>query len=80
MNRTRTIRGCDLLEVASAMQKAIRRGDARLAGYWAIEIFESAYHGYASRRSMTISAGDCWGFSRRKSGRYSSLAFGSPYL
>ncbi len=59
--RYRTVRGYDLGEVVSAMQKAIRRGDARLAGYWAIELFESGYHGYAWRRLLTISAEDCWG-------------------
>lgn len=59
--RYRTIRGYDLGEVASAMQKAIRRGDARLAGYWAIELFESGFHGYVWRRLVTISAEDCWG-------------------
>ena len=61
MKPRRTIRGYDLGEVASAMQKAIRRGDARLAGYWAIELFESGFHGYVWRRLVTISAEDCWG-------------------
>jgi replication-associated recombination protein RarA len=56
-----TIRGYLLLEVASALQKAIRRGDARLAGYWAIELFESNYREYLWRRLLTISAEDCWG-------------------
>jgi replication-associated recombination protein RarA len=48
-------------EVASAMQKAIRRGDGRMGGYWAIELFESGFHAYAWRRLMTISAEDTWG-------------------
>ncbi len=56
-----TARGYVLLEVASALQKAIRRGDARLAGYWAIELFESNYKEYLWRRLLTISAEDCWG-------------------
>src|SRR5512142_2727585 len=56
-----TIRGYSLLEVASALQKAIRRADARLAGYWAIELFESNYREYLWRRLLTISAEDCWG-------------------
>jgi replication-associated recombination protein RarA len=56
-----TIRGYVLLEVASALQKAIRRGDARLAGYWAIELFESNFKEYLWRRLLTISAEDCWG-------------------
>ena len=49
--------GYSLLEVASALQKAIRRADARLAGYWAIELFESGYRDYLWRRLLTISAG-----------------------
>ncbi len=57
----KTIRGYTLLDVASALQKAIRRGDARLAGYWAIELFESNYREYVWRRLLTISAEDCWG-------------------
>ena len=59
--RYTTIRGHLLLEVASAMQKAVRRGDAKLAGYWTIELFESNYREYAWRRLLTISAEDCWG-------------------
>jgi replication-associated recombination protein RarA len=59
--RYRTVGGHDLGDVTSAMQKAIRRGDARLAGYWAIELFESGYHEYIWRRLLTISAEDCWG-------------------
>ena len=59
--RYTTIRGHLLLEVASAMQKAVRRGDARMAGYWTIELFESNYREYAWRRLLTISAEDCWG-------------------
>lgn len=56
-----TTRGYALMEVASALQKAIRRGDAKLAGYWAIELFESGYQQYLWRRLLTISAEDCWG-------------------
>ncbi len=49
------------MDVSSAMQKAIRRQDARLAGYWAIELFESGFAEYVWRRLLTISAEDCWG-------------------
>lgn len=56
-----TKHGYALLDVASALQKAIRRADARLAGYWAIELFESGYQNYAWRRLLTVSAEDCWG-------------------
>ncbi|QDV91797.1 hypothetical protein RAS2_29030 [Phycisphaerae bacterium RAS2] len=59
--RLYTTRGYDFFEVASALQKSIRRGDAKLAGYWAIELFESGYSGYLWRRLLTISAEDCWG-------------------
>lgn len=59
--KLQTIRGYVFLEVSSALQKAIRRGDARLAGYWAIEFFESGYAEYAWRRLITISAEDVWG-------------------
>ena len=57
----KTKRGYVMGEVASALQKAIRRGDARLAGYWAIELFESNFREYTWRRLLTISAEDCWG-------------------
>lgn len=59
--RIRTKRGYDLGEVASAMQKAIRRGDTKLAGYWALELWTSGYGPYVWRRLLTISAEDCWG-------------------
>lgn len=57
--RPHTKRGYALLEVASCLQKAIRRGDAALAGYMAIEMFESGYHAYCWKRLLTISAEDC---------------------
>ena len=60
-HRLTTIRGHQLSDVASALQKTIRRGDARLAGYFAIEMFESGYAAYAWRRLLTISAEDCAG-------------------
>jgi len=61
VRQMKTKRGYSLGEVASALQKTIRRGDARLAGYWAIELFESNFRGYVWRRLLTISAEDCWG-------------------
>lgn len=57
----RTKRGYAFAEVSSAMQKAIRRADARLAGFWAIELFESGYYNYVWKRLFTISAEDCGG-------------------
>jgi replication-associated recombination protein RarA len=49
------------MEVASCLQKAIRRGDTALAGYMAIEMFESGYALYCWKRLLTISAEDCSG-------------------
>jgi len=57
----RTIRGYNFSEVSSAMQKAIRRGEAKLAGYWALELWSSGYGKYVWKRLLTISAEDCWG-------------------
>jgi replication-associated recombination protein RarA len=55
------VRGYGLSDVASALQKACRRGDARVAGYFAIEMMESGYGSYAWRRLLTVSAEDCAG-------------------
>ena len=57
----RTIRGYNFGEVSSAMQKAVRRGDAHLAGYWALELWHSGFGRYVWKRLLTISAEDCWG-------------------
>lgn len=57
-----TIRGYDLFEVTSALQKAVRRGDAKMAGYWAIELHESGRSALAWRRMLTMSAEDCADF------------------
>jgi replication-associated recombination protein RarA len=57
----RTIRGYNFSEVSSAMQKAVRRGDAQLAGYWALELWSSGFGKYVWKRLLTISAEDCWG-------------------
>ena len=56
-----TKRGYDFPNVSSAMQKAIRRGDAKLAGYWALELWTSGFGQYVWRRLLTVSAEDCWG-------------------
>ena len=52
--------GYDFYEVASALQKACRRGDVRLAGFMALELFPR-YSTYCWKRLMTISAEDCYG-------------------
>lgn len=56
-----TVRGYELADVVSALQKAIRRADQRLTGYFAMELFESGFEQYAWRRLLTISAEDCHG-------------------
>jgi hypothetical protein len=43
------------------MQKAIRRADTKLAGYWALELWESGYANYVWKRLLVVSAEDCWG-------------------
>ena len=58
--RIQTQRGYDLPDVVSALQKAIRRGDVKLAGYMALELFPR-YSEYCWRRLLTISAEDCHG-------------------
>lgn len=55
-----TQRGYDFYEVASALQKSIRRGDVELAGYMALELFPK-YSEYCWKRLLTISAEDCNG-------------------
>lgn len=56
----RTQRGYDFYEVASALQKAIRRSDTKVAGYFALELFPT-YHQYVWKRLLTVSAEDCYG-------------------
>ena len=56
-----TIRGYSFPAVSSAMQKAVRHGDAKLAGYWALELWTSGFGQYVWRRLLTVSAEDCWG-------------------
>jgi replication-associated recombination protein RarA len=56
-----TTRGYSFPAVSSAMQKAVRRGDAKLAGYWALELWASGFGQYVWRRLLTVSAEDCWG-------------------
>ncbi len=55
-----TQRGYDFYEVASALQKSIRRGDVKLAGYMALELFPR-FSEYCWKRLLTISAEDCYG-------------------
>lgn len=61
MYQLRTVNGYDFYEVASAMQKAIRRADVRVAGYFALELWHSGYVDYVWKRLFVISAEDCFG-------------------
>lgn len=45
-------RGYDFGEVSSATQKAIRRADTRLAGDWALELWQSGFGNYVRRRLL----------------------------
>lgn len=54
----RTKKGYDLYVIASALQKSIRRGDAKLACYCGLELFHSGYYKYAWKRLLTIAAED----------------------
>lgn len=56
--RIETQRGYDFYEVASALQKSIRRNDVKMAGYMALELFPN-YAEYCWKRLLTISAEDC---------------------
>lgn len=56
-----TVSGYDFYEASSAMQKAIRRADAKVAGYFALELWHSNYRDYVWKRLFTISAEDCFG-------------------
>jgi hypothetical protein len=53
-----TIRGFEFAEVASSMQKSIRRGDEEGALYWAIELDRSDYGEYIWRRLRIICSED----------------------
>ena len=61
MYQLHTGRGYELSAVVSAMQKALRRGDAEVAGYFALEMVASGFSAYCWRRLLTVSAEDCYG-------------------
>ena len=58
MHQLKTKNGHDFYVVASLLQKAIRRGDFKRAGYAANELF-GIYHGFLWNRLLIISAEDC---------------------
>ena len=51
--------GLSLFEAASALQKAMRRGQEEVAFWWAKEIAESGYHAYVWKRLAVIASEDC---------------------
>lgn len=57
----KTTRGYDFFEASSSMQKAIRRNDTKIAGYFALELWASGYANYVWKRLLTVSAEDCFG-------------------
>ena len=53
-----TKRGYNFYEVLSAFQKAIRRGDGKLAGYWALELYDSGFETHVWNRLRIIACED----------------------
>ena len=52
--------GFNMFDMASMLQKAVRRGDEERAGLAAYELYGS-YQPFMWKRILTISAEDCWG-------------------
>jgi len=57
----KTRKGYDFFVATSALQKSIRRNKPEVAGFFAIELWESNYRKYVWKRLLTISAEDCAG-------------------
>lgn len=60
-----TRNGHNFYDIASLMQKAIRRSNPNLAGYAAYELF-GKYHTYLWKRLVVVSAEDCWGIMTKE--------------
>ena len=58
--KLKTRRGHNMYDMASMLQKAIRRGDYERAGYAAYELADR-FRNYLWRRLLIISAEDCYG-------------------
>lgn len=58
MEQLLTKHGYDFFEVASAFQKAIRRGIEEDALFWGIELYESKYAKYAWKRMVIMASED----------------------
>jgi replication-associated recombination protein RarA len=57
-NAVPTVRGYDMKEVVSALQKAIRRSDDEAALFWAVELDRSGYGQYMWRRLLIMVSED----------------------
>jgi len=65
-HKIRTKKGYLLSEMASTLQKSIRRGDTKIAGFSALEMYESGYWRYLWKRLYTISAEDVSGLMTKE--------------
>lgn len=61
----RTRNGHNMYDMASLLQKSIRRADYVKAGYAAMELFGS-FHKYLWKRLLIISAEDCYGIMTKE--------------
>lgn len=60
-----TKNGHSMYDMVSLLQKAVRRGDAEIAGYAANEL-RGRYNAYLWRRLLAISAEDCYGIMTKE--------------
>lgn len=60
-----TVHGHNFYDMASMLQKAIRRGEVELAGYSAFELSKK-YRKYLWKRLLVISAEDCYGIMTKE--------------
>lgn len=60
-----TKNGHNMYDMASMMQKAIRRNNPNLAGYAAYELFGN-FHTYMWKRLVVVSAEDCYGIMTKE--------------
>jgi len=56
--KLKTQNGYDMFECSSALQKAIRRGDERVAMFFAVELWKSNYGEYVWKRLKIITSED----------------------
>ena len=53
-----TKKGYNLFDVASALQKSVRRGDLKNASYWAFELYNSNFEKYLWKRLLVMATED----------------------